>query len=69
MMKTALTMASSHPGVKHHMLYVKHVLISLLNSNKQAKTVKNAWILEIDFKKNNKPVSVREHDSGWFCFE
>ena len=62
-------MANLHPGVKPHMLYVRHALIDPLNSIKQTKTVKNAWIFENDFNKNNKPVSVREHDSGWFGFK
>ena len=44
-------MANLRPGVKPHMLYIRHALIDPLNSTKQTKTVKNAWIFEIDFKK------------------
>ena len=52
-------MASSYSGVKPCMLYVKHTLIGTMNSNKQAKAVKDAWIMEIKIE--------RKYQSGALC--
>ena len=46
-------MATYDSGVNPFMLYVKPVLMDTLNLNKQAKTVKDAWILKFENVKKN----------------